>query len=151
MGLATMSAIITAISTLYIAIMASFQLVLYRKEEKRNRTLEICLKYDLDPILSKIVKKLRENEELNDSEAYTILNYFDVLAIGGEEGSYAWDIVFSQFKNIIPSQTDKILKSEWKDDYPDLRKLVQKIESDKQESAGFQTKKLMSFMPKFGA
>lgn len=99
-----------------------------RQEAKKDRTLNICFAYDIDPTLAPLVMSLRKNENLSEEESTTLLNYFDVIAIGVAQKNYDWDIVYHQFKNIIPKVVGRLRNDMFEIDYPDLQSLQGKIE-----------------------
>jgi hypothetical protein len=122
--------LITTLATVGIFLVAWIQLNHMREESKRERTLTMCFKYDTDPIISEIVKCDRNEEKLDDHQTYTLLNYFDVLAIGVAQDSYEYKIIYAQFKNIIPIHVEAINPEQFETDYPDLSKLLKKIRED---------------------
>ena len=126
--------LIAAAATIGILIVAWVQLDHMRKEAKRERTLTMCFAYDNDPVISKSVAEMREVDwekecELKAHYVLTLLNYFDVLAIGETQGSYDFEIIYHQFKNIIPETTKWLKLDDEKDSYPDLIGLIEKIEN----------------------
>jgi hypothetical protein len=131
---------INTLATIGILIVGWYQISQMRKEAKRERTLKICFAYDSDPIISKAVEKFRQFDEnkitLDDitlHEKRTVLNYFDVLAIGVVQNSYDFEIIYPQFKNIIPSiSKDSDIDSQ-NAYYPDLLRFIKRIEKRKRE------------------
>ena len=119
--------VINTIATVGIFIVAWVQLHNMRKEAKRERTLNICFAYDSDPIISSVVEKYRTNQSLTEHDKKTILNYFDVLAIGVTQKSYEFEIIYPQFKNIIPDTVKHIEIDDFENLYPDLQNFVNKI------------------------
>lgn len=130
--------LITAAATTGILIVAWIQIDHLRKEAKRERTLTMCFAYDNDPIISKSVAEMREADrekecELKWHDTTTLLNYFDVLAIGEAQGSYDFNIIYHQFKNIIPVTSKWLKIDDDKNNYPDLLGLIEKIEKRNQK------------------
>ena len=123
--------IISTLATVGIFLVGWFQLHHIRKESKRERTLNICFTYDSDPVISVPVRKIRNNEELTEDDKITLLNYFDVIAIGVAQNSYDFNIVYPQFKNIIPAATKLINIENFDEDFPDLHNLIDKIQTKK--------------------
>jgi hypothetical protein len=115
--------------TLGLIAVAWFQIRGARTEVRKDRTLNMCFAYDNDPIISAAVKKVRLSQPLDLHERRTILNYFDVLAIGAKQRNYDRKIIFAQFKNIIPSVSKKcgINEISEKGLYPDLEKLISQL------------------------
>lgn len=123
--------IIGTLATVGIFIVAWVQLNLMRQESKRERTLNLCTLYDIDPVLSEIVKKFRTSlESLDEHDKLTMLNYFDVMAIGVAQNSYDPNIIYPQFKNIIPKMANDLGIQEYKEQYPDLLGFIKKIEEN---------------------
>jgi len=128
--------IITTAATVGIFIVGWRQMYLIRQEAKRERTLNICFAYDSDPVISECVKAYRNSKKQNpDShESITLLNYFDVIAIGAAQGNYDFEIIYHQFKNIIPDTSNELNITMKSDKYPDLINLIEKIETRKRQS-----------------
>jgi len=122
---------INTLATVGIFIVAWFQLHSMRKEAKRERTLNICFAYDSDPVISSVVEKYRTEQSLSEHDKKTILNYFDVLAIGVAQKSYEFEIIYPQFKNIISETVSSIKIDNFESLYPDLQNLMNKISTKK--------------------
>lgn len=127
--------IVSALATVGIFFVAWFQLHHMREESKRDRTLKICFSYDSDPVISISVEKLRNNKELTEHDKRTLLNYFDVIAIGVAQNSYEFEIIYPQFKNIIPVTTKQIDIDDYDEGYPDLQNLIEKIQTRKRNES----------------
>lgn len=128
--------LISTAATVGIFFVAWFQLNHMRSEARRERTLSMCFKYDTDPILASIVECIRTDKNLDIHKESTILNYFDVLAIGVAQKSYDYEIIYAQFKNIIPLTIEMINPSKFESDYPDLVRLLHKIKKDLSNERG---------------
>ena len=133
--------IVTAAATVGILIVAWVQLRAMRTEAKRDRTLKMCFAYDMDPVIPKSVEEMRKSDyskecDLSEHDTKTLLNYFDVLAIGEAQGSYDFEIIYHQFKNIIPETAKWLKLDDEKDNYPDLIELIEKIEKRKRKETG---------------
>ena len=132
--------VITAVTTIGILIVAWRQLYQMRMEAKRERTLTMCFAYDNDPIISKSVEKMRAQDfkkahTMDEHDRSTLLNYFDVLAIGEAQGNYDFEIIYHQFKNIIPNIAKWLGIDDEKDIFPDLLELIEKIEKRKRKES----------------
>jgi hypothetical protein len=88
--------------TLALVGFAIIQIVSARREAKINRSLAACDRYDFDPLLDGITRRLalaRENGELQSNpqayrlDLYSILNYLEGVAIGVERGLYHNDVI----------------------------------------------------------
>ena len=127
--------IINTCATVGIFFLGWYQLYQMREESKRDRTLNICFSYDSNPVISAAVEKYRNKKELTEHDKNTILNYFDVIALGVTQNSYEFKIVYSQFKNIIPKVSQTIKEDNFEEDFPDLVKLIEKIDVENKKYA----------------
>lgn len=96
----TISAISSAALTLLTAILAGaafWQVRSVRTEAAKSRTLEICNRYDNDPLLDGITRRLRiamntkdiiKNPNEHRIDVVALLNYLDSIAIGINQNLY---------------------------------------------------------------
>jgi len=108
-----LGSIIQAIATVVLLIVAWLQLKSIKDENKLSRTLDVCDRYDLDPILDRSLRDLRSAEDtglLRTKEAdrmhlhasvTTVLNYLDSIAVGIHQGLYIEALVKDHLKVIV--------------------------------------------------
>jgi len=117
---------VSAIATVSIAIIAKRQLTDLKQGQKKWATLQVCDKYDTDPVLREIVSGLKKHEssisntnQISASannkydpreDSIVLLNYFDAIAIGIEQEFYVKKIVGDHLYSII-DEWIKTLKS----------------------------------------
>ena len=107
-GLATVAVFITGL----------IQIRSIRDEGRRSRTLDICDRYDFDPILDHALRELRQAKSDGsldkDPKALrlqvsTLLNYLDGIAIGIEQGIYIEDLVRDHLEGICKKHVHEYL------------------------------------------
>jgi hypothetical protein len=99
---------------------AVYQVLSAREDAKINRTLAACDRYDSDPVLDGVARRLaialddgslKENPKKHRVDLYSIFNYFESIAIGVSRGQYDGDIVGDQLGPIIVSYVDDYILS----------------------------------------
>jgi hypothetical protein len=99
---------------------AVYQVLSAREDAKVNRTLAACDRYDTDPVLDGVARRLarafddgslRANPKEHRVDLYSIFNYFESIAIGVSRGQYDGDIVGDQLGTIIVSYVDDYILS----------------------------------------
>ena len=113
--------------------------VIQIRNEAKWRTTQACEKFDSDPILTVAAKNIRNrmhNEHYSGQDVYNdcavLLNYFDSLAIGVEQGLYYEDIVRDHYETVVVGLYDDLLVGAEKPtrlgpaDFPSLANLVGK-------------------------
>jgi Domain of unknown function (DUF4760) len=107
-----------AITTALLYFSAMWQLFLIKKEAKKNRTLDICNRYDNDPTFDSATELLATAKQTGDLKAnpvrykkaiVTILNYLDSVAIGIEQGLYINDLAKDHLNEILQSHVSEYL------------------------------------------
>jgi hypothetical protein len=99
---------------------ALYQVRSAKADAKINRTLTACDRYDTDPVLDKVTRRIADG--LDDGsldknlkeykvDLYTLFNYFESIAIGVSKGLYDRDIVCDQLKPIIIDYVDDLIIS----------------------------------------
>ena len=101
----------TAGATLLLVIVGGRQITAIRNENKMERTLTACNRYESDPIIERSVRTLRLAQTNGDfkkdpksfeHDVVIILNYFDSIAIGIQQGLYD--------EKLARDHTDSIVK-----------------------------------------
>jgi hypothetical protein len=109
-GLSAIAGGVYDVLTLALVCFGVVQIVFARREAKINRTLAACDRYDCDPVLDLICRRLAEARESGDLAAnprkyrldlYSILNYLESIAIGVRRGLYHSAVVKDYMKPII--------------------------------------------------
>jgi hypothetical protein len=98
-------------------VFAIYQVLTIKRDAKINRTLAVCERYDIDPVLDQIVRRLdqaRDDDTLrNEPKKYSVdldslFNYFESIAIGVNRGHYDRDIVRDQFEVIMTDHIEQM-------------------------------------------
>jgi len=109
---------ITAIATVVLTLVAYFQISAAREEARINRTLAACDRYDLDPILDAVTRRLgkardsgalKRNPRRHRHDIYSILNYLESIAIGVQRGLYSSAVVRDQMEPIYVGYVSEYL------------------------------------------
>jgi len=99
---------------------AVYQVTSARADAKINRTLAACDRYDTDPILDGVARRLADaldngdlakNPKQYKVDIFSIFNYFESIAIGVSRGQYDKEIVHDQLAPIIISYVDDLIVS----------------------------------------
>lgn len=107
-----------AITTALLYFTAMWQLFLIKKEAKKNRTLDICNRYDNDPVFDAATEALDRAKKSGDLAAnpksyrkavVTILNYLDSIAIGIEQGLYINSLAKDHLNEILQTHVAEYL------------------------------------------
>ena len=94
---------------------AVYQVLSTKEDAKITRTLAACERYDIDPVLDQITRRLSiafNNGTLHANAARyavdinSLFNYFESIAIGVARGHYDADIVRDQFETIMNSHIE---------------------------------------------
>jgi hypothetical protein len=106
-----------AILTLGLLAFAVYQVIAVKRDAKITRTLAACERYDIDPVLDQITRRLSiafNNGTLHsDPRRYAVdlnslFNYFESLAIGVFRGHYDAVIVRDQFEVIMSGHIESM-------------------------------------------
>jgi hypothetical protein len=109
-GWTALSTFVLAALTCILVGVGIFQIRSIRAEAQRSRTLEMCDRYDCDPVLDLCLRRLSEarrtGELQKEPEAYrpdiaTLLNYLDSLAVGIEQGLYIEELARDHVEPIV--------------------------------------------------
>jgi len=101
---------ISGIGTIGAIAAGIWQLKRQTLQQRQWATLQVCDRYDNDPVLTDAKKLIREvhfepqsarADHNVRSACRTLFNYFDSIAIGLEQGLYIDDIVESHLRTII--------------------------------------------------
>jgi hypothetical protein len=96
---------------------AVYQVLSAKKDAKITRTLAACERYDLDPVLDQITRRLSiayNNGTLQTNAARyavdlnSLFNYFESIAIGVAKGHYDAEIVRDQLEVIMNSHIESL-------------------------------------------
>jgi hypothetical protein len=108
----------TTIATALLAIIGWWQIQSLRKENKLDRTLTACVRYESDQVVEGAVKTLRVAWEAGNfvaaDHAHAInmlLNYLDTVAIGIEQGVYDEKLAKDYLQGIVALQTGRYLNT----------------------------------------
>jgi len=119
-GLSAIASGIYDILTLLLIGFAALQIYFARREAQINRTLTACDKYDLDPLLDEICRRLDIAKNSGDLVAnppkyrldiYSVLNYLESIAIGVRHGLYCRKTVRAQMEPIIVGYVEEYIDS----------------------------------------
>jgi len=148
-------AAVSAVATVGLVIIAWKQLGDIKQGQRNWATLQVCDKYDLDPIIRTVVSRLKnyENTRLDETvapvdanngygskdDSITLLNYFDAIAIGMEQGFYVEDIVTDHLYGIMDGWIDilmswdelELTEANFKNWHQHLYKYVDGVRSDR--------------------
>ena len=100
---------ISMLATIAIAVTACAQLPAMLKAQKQRATLDACDRYDIEPMIVYAHRIMRAyynyNEDVDKNKLHnsviTILNYFDSIALGIDQGLYIKKIVKAHLSQII--------------------------------------------------
>lgn len=108
-----------AVTALVSAYVAFRQFRSVRDEAAKNRTLEICNRYENDPILDGVVRRLRAHEHGVISPEYeyridviVLLNYLDSISIGINKNLYVGEIVKKRMCCALKGHVDEYLMND---------------------------------------
>lgn len=97
------------------------QLIESKMENKKWKTLDICNLYDTNPIIDTSARKIKSanlsGEILKDgvnlrTDATTILNYLDSIAIGINQNLYIESLAKDHMRNILMFYVESLIKNE---------------------------------------
>lgn len=109
-----------AFATLVLVAVGFRQLRSIRAEAKKERTLAICHRYDIDPVLdvslrslwilqtsgNKTAKELKKHRP----DIVTVLNYLDSIAVGIEQELYIEELARDHIESIVKTHVEQYLK-----------------------------------------
>jgi hypothetical protein len=119
-GLGAIAGWVYCLLTAGLLIFANHQIRSARQEAKINRTLLACEKYDIDPVLDGVTRRLADgigdgslakNPKKYTVDVTSILNYFESLSTGVVKGFYDEQIVADQLKPIMLEYVDALILS----------------------------------------
>ena len=99
---------------------AGTQIVSARREARINRTLDACNRYDTDPVLDRVTRRLSyalENQKIQPApdkyrmDIFSIFNYLESIAIGVNRGLYDEAIVRDHMEFIIRDNVEDFVDS----------------------------------------
>jgi hypothetical protein len=99
---------------------AIYQIRSAKFDAKINRTLNACEKYDIDPVLDRVVTTLADALDNGDLvanpkkyrvDATSLLNYLEAIAIGLYKDLYDREIVTDQLRPIICDHVNDLILS----------------------------------------
>jgi hypothetical protein len=123
-GIATVALVVATVGLAWVAYV---QLAAAREEAKAvheearaTRTLAVCDRYDLDPVLDGVCRRLAKANENGDLKLYperyrldfaSLFNYLESIAIGIERGLYNGDVVRDMMEPIFQGYVDQYIVS----------------------------------------
>ena len=116
--------LILAGATVALVVLGRAEIIAIREEAKQERTLEFCHRYDCEIVLDEALRRLgaaREAAPLaknasNISDATTVLNYLDSLAIGIGQKLYIEELARDHVEALVRHHVEQYLS----DSSPDL-------------------------------
>jgi hypothetical protein len=100
----------TSGATLLLVGVGSWQIAAIRKENRLERTLSICSRYESDVVLERCVKTLRDaqtrkefgaNPKVYFHEVVMVLNWLDTIAIGIKQGLFEEKLARDHTESIV--------------------------------------------------
>ncbi len=119
-GLSAIASGIYDVLTFLLILFAAMQIYFARREAQINRTITACDKYDLDPVLDEICRRLasaRDNGDLETNphiyrvDIYSVLNYLEAIAIGVKRKLYCGKVVRDQLETILTGYVQEYINS----------------------------------------
>jgi hypothetical protein len=120
-GVSAIASGIYDVLTFLLILFAAMQIFYARREAQINRTLTACDKYDLDPVLDAVCRRLataRDNGELEANpqshrvDIYSVLNYLEGIAIGVKAKLYCGKTVRAQLESILISYVQEYIETD---------------------------------------
>jgi hypothetical protein len=98
-----------------LVIVAYTQLVSIDANQKKWGTLQACDRYDTDPLIQRAVAALDRGGNNDRARLYAtrLLNYFDAIAIGLEQGFYDDKIAYAHIGRIVFRRFDQLTGAGW--------------------------------------
>ncbi|HEY0464322.1 MAG TPA: hypothetical protein VGC79_08945, partial [Polyangiaceae bacterium] len=106
-----------AFATLVLVAVGYRQLISIRAEAKKERTLAICHRYDIDPVLDVSLRSLwilqtSANKTAKDLKKHrpdivTVLNYLDSIAVGIEQELYIEELARDHIESIVKTHVEQ--------------------------------------------
>jgi hypothetical protein len=101
-------------------LMGWYQITQIRKENRVERTLAACSRYESDATVERCVKDLRVahisggmvnlTPQEHQHQAVVVLNFLDTIAIGVEQGLYLDPLARDHMESIVRTWTDFLLE-----------------------------------------
>jgi hypothetical protein len=119
-GITALFTAFAALCTAALTVVAYRQLTLFRDENTKARTLAAIERYDFDPILNKAIRNVRnvmarnsarKSIEANRHDLISVMNYFEGLGIGVQEGVYDEKLIFFMLENPFHEFTEDLVDS----------------------------------------
>jgi hypothetical protein len=107
-------------ATLSLVAVGYFQLRSVRAESRKSRTIEVCNRYDIEPVLDKSLRAvavakdsgdLAKNPQKYRLDVDNILNFLESIAIGVEQGLYDKDLVKDYMQPIMRRHVAELIES----------------------------------------
>jgi hypothetical protein len=110
----------TAFATAGLGFVAWYQIREIERQQRGWETLRVCNQFDLDPTLVETRKRLSAawkgktdpKEEL-EFDLRTLLNFFDAIAIGLDQGFYKEDVVQAHLQRIMLDYRSNLLSDDF--------------------------------------
>jgi hypothetical protein len=108
----------TALATLLLVAVGGYQIAAIRKENRMDRTLGACNRYESDLVIERCVRRLRQansnghydkNPKAFEHDVTIVLNYLDSIAIGIQQGLYDEELARDHTETIVKHYYDRYL------------------------------------------
>jgi hypothetical protein len=112
---------ISNITALLALVLGLTQLMSFRHNAKVRDTLSACERYDTDSVISECLRNLKRGEDSKDIltaplsyslDLITVLNYFEGIAIGIDQGLYDDKVAKDHLEPIVAYYVDKYISEE---------------------------------------
>jgi hypothetical protein len=119
-GLTIATSALAAVTFLLVAV-GAWQVFAIRKENRLERTLTACNRYEADIVIERCVRRLRTarrsgrfaaNPAAYEHDAIMVLNYLDTIAIGIQQGLYDENLAFDHAASIVQFYFETYLNPE---------------------------------------
>jgi hypothetical protein len=113
-----LATVLMSAATFVLVVVGVYQIISIREEAKRTRTLSACDRYDTDPVIDRSLRNLataradgslENTPRLYKSDITTVLNYFDSVAIGIEQGLYIDALARDHIEGILKTHFNQYL------------------------------------------
>ena len=143
-GITAAATVITAAATAALVGIGTWQIFEIRRENRKERTLAVCSRYEADVVVERCVRELRHVEGADfkkdplkfKHEVIIVLNYLDQIAIGIDQKVYDEDMIRDHMEPIFAHYRKMYLNNELMsalgkdvDDYKSLYRMTDRWNS----------------------
>jgi hypothetical protein len=109
---------IGALATAFLVAVGIYQIRAIRREALKSRTLEVCGRYIMDPVLDATLHRLRKAKfdgtlekepQSHYTDIRTLLNYLDNLAVGAHQGLYIEKVLRDHMHPVVIAHVTQYL------------------------------------------